>query len=230
MARFMGAKSDKIEKRTAGATGRSSAVTRDPGDRTGGSSVRVEPDIRLGGRFKHARLLLGMNLRQIADLAGVSESYVSKLENDHVRPSLATLHRLANALQTNISALVSEAEPFGKNVTVVKANRRTAFQFSDGRSGDGIRLEKLIPSQPDNLLQANVHVIAPGSGSEELISHTGQEFGYVLEGALELIVGDETYRLGAGDAFCFSSKHPHGYRNKSDQTVRVVWVNTPPTF
>ena len=186
--------------------------------------------MHLGGRLKHARLLLGFSLRQVAAAAGVTEGYVSKLENDRVRPSLATLHRLANILQTNIGELMSDSGSFGKNAVVVRQDRRQVFEFTDGRKGIGTSLEKLIPSRSDNLLQANIHVVTPGGGSEELISHRGQEFGFVLEGQLELLVGDETYQISEGDAFCFDSQLPHGYRNNSEVTARIVWVNTPPTF
>ena len=228
----MGTKRDSAQQAGAGAARR-------PGGPSGKSTLEKrprgrpanpEPVFRLGGRLKHARLLLGLSLKQVAELTNITESYVSKLENDRVRPSLATLHRLAGALQTNISDLVAEGEPHGKNVTIISRERRPVFQFADGRSGKGTSLEKLIPSGPENLLQANVHVVAPGGGSEDLISHRGQEFGYVLEGQLELVVGDETHLIAEGDAFCFNSGLPHGYRNRASETARVIWVNTPPTF
>ena len=162
--------------------------------------------VRIGARLKHARLLIGINLRTAAELAGITESYLSKLENDRVRPSLATLHRIANALDTNISALTSETEPTQGYATVIKQEQRPAIEFGDdGDNAEGIRLEKLMPSSPANLLQANVHVVSPGGGSKEQISHRGQEFGYVLEGSLQLIVCDETYEISAGDAFSFNS-------------------------
>lgn len=186
--------------------------------------------LRLAGRLKHARLLLGFSLRQVAEAAGVTEGYVSKLENCRVRPSLATLHKLANVLKTNISELVSEGDVDGRNLVVVQSERRRAFEFSDEHGGAGTSLEKLIPSRRDNLLQANIHVVAPGGGSEELISHKGQEFGFVLEGRLDLLVGDDIFRIKEGDAFFFDSEVPHGYRNTSGRVARVVWVNTPPTF
>lgn len=187
--------------------------------------------VRIGARLKHARLLIGINLRTAAELAGITESYLSKLENDRVRPSLATLHRIANALDTNISALTSETEPSQGYATVIKQEQRPAIEFGDdGDNAEGIRLEKLMPSSPGNLLQANVHVVSPGGGSKEQISHRGQEFGYVLEGSLQLIVCDETYEISAGDAFSFNSSLPHCYHNVGDITARIVWVNTPPTF
>ena len=52
----------------------------------------------------------------------------------------------------------------------------------------------------------------------------------LLEGRLELCVGNKKYSLGRGDSFFFPSTIPHTYRNPGKVTARVVWINTPPTF
>ena len=49
----------------------------------------------LGLRLRHARRVVGLTLKQVAEAAGCSESLISKLENDAASPSLAMLHRLA---------------------------------------------------------------------------------------------------------------------------------------
>ena len=65
-------------------------------------SIRAVPapptEIRIGIRLKHARLTKGLSLRQLADEVGCSESFISKIENDKVRPSFSTLHRIVAAL------------------------------------------------------------------------------------------------------------------------------------
>ena len=195
---------------------------------SGSAGTLSEP--RVGTRLRHARILLGMSLREVAQRANVTEGYVSKVENDKVLPSLATLHRIANALETNISALLAMPENTGKIVSVIKADKRPIMRFDKPDNGDGVILERLSPVRPDSLLQSNIHVVEAGGGSGEPISHRGQEMGMVLEGVLDLFVGDETHRLDAGDSFSFNSEHEHYYRNASNGTTRVLWVNTPPTF
>jgi quercetin dioxygenase-like cupin family protein len=54
--------------------------------------------------------------------------------------------------------------------------------------------------------------------------------GYVIEGSLDLTLGEATYTLHAGDSFHFPSNVPHGYRNSTTSVVRILWVNTPATF
>ncbi len=85
--------------------------------------------------------------------------------------------------------------------------------FTDGQGCANISLEKLIPSRPDNLLQVNIRIVAPGGKTDERIVHKGQEFGFVIEGNLKLFVGDKKYHLEEGDAFIFGSDLPHGYCN-----------------
>lgn len=185
---------------------------------------------RLGPRLRYARTLLGLSLREVAEQVGVSESFVSKIENDRVRPSLATLHKLVTVLQTNIGILFADSENDSQLVMLNRHGKRPVIRVLGSSRSQGIMLERLIPARPENLLQANIHIVPPGEGTDELISHSGQEFGFILEGDVELIVAGETYKLSQGDAFVFESAHPHGYRNNGRRIARIIWVNTPPTF
>jgi len=184
----------------------------------------------LGPRLRHARILMGLSLRELADRVGVSESFVSKVENNRVRPSLATLHELVTVLQTNIGVLFADPHEESERVMLIRDGKRPIIRVGGSGAARGVALERLIPAQPENLLQANVHVVPPGGGTEEMISHSGQEFGFILEGRVELIVAGQKYDLSQGDAFVFQSSNPHGYRNRSRRTAKIIWVNTPPTF
>jgi quercetin dioxygenase-like cupin family protein len=80
------------------------------------------------------------------------------------------------------------------------------------------------------LLEANIHVVEPGCGSDGMIQHEGEEMGYVLEGTLELNVAGIAYEIQANSSFFFPSHLPHGYRNIGSVSASIVWINTPPTF
>ena len=73
-------------------------------------------------------------------------------------------------------------------------------------------------------------MIGPRVARSEPISHAGEEVGYVLEGRLEPMLGDERCLREAGDSFYFSSDTPHAHRNPGRARARVLWVDTPPTF
>jgi transcriptional regulator with XRE-family HTH domain len=180
------------------------------------------PHILLGGRLRRARRMAGLTLLQLAQKANCSESLISKIENCNAAPSLATLRRLAVALDTNIAALTSPTEPAGGPVT--RQGERHVVR------GAGIVLERVVLPSRNGLLQANVHILEPGQGSDGQIEHVGEEVGYVLEGTVELMLRSASYILHTGDAFNFTSETPHGYRNAGDTTARILWVNTPATY
>ena len=98
------------------------------------------------------------------------------------------------------------------------------------RQGTDTSLERLIPYDAAHLLQGNIHIVEEGGGSDGTVSHEGEEVGFVIEGRLELTVGDQTYMLGPEDSFCFRSSIPHGYRNPGPGRARVLFINTPPSF
>jgi transcriptional regulator with XRE-family HTH domain len=186
-------------------------------------SVAFAPSDQLGARVLHARLVHGMTLKEVAALAQCSESSVSKIERNLAAPSLAMLHRLAHALNTNISELTADKWP--NTGPALKAGERFVHSF-----GRGIELETISAAVKGGLLQANIHIVQPGAKSDGQIEHVGEEVGYVLEGSIILLLGKERHELNTGDAFHFSSHTAHGYENTGTRIARILWVNTPATF
>ncbi len=183
--------------------------------------------IQVGVRLRHARLTRRLTLRQLADRAECSESMVSKVENGRALPSLTTLHRICRVLDLTVGQLFGKAnDPPG---VLTRAGDRAVLNMHPLRPNSGIKLEQLIPFDPKNLLEGSIHLIAPGSGLD-LISHQGEEVAYVIEGVIELTVGEATYVVKAGDSAHFRSELSHGYRNPGPKAARVIVINTPPTF
>ena len=90
----------------------------------------------LGVRLRHTRLVAGLTLIQLAKKAECSESLISKIERGSATPSLVMLHRLAVALDTNISTLMSEEMPVVG--PVLRVGERPVIKTG------GISLERLV--------------------------------------------------------------------------------------
>lgn len=182
---------------------------------------------RIGSTLRYQRKLRGMTLSDLARAAACSESMVSKIETASVNPSLTMLSRLAAALDLNVSVFFAEG---AEGDVVMRAGTRPRLDADALRRGDGVALERLVPHAEGVMLQANIHIVAPGGQSDGLISHVGEEMGYLIAGQLELEVDGRRFLLAPGDSFHFASDLPHGYRNPGAVEARVLWVNTPPTF
>src|SRR5262245_31002445 len=182
----------------------------------------------IGTRLRHARLMRSSRLKDVAAAAGCSESLVSKIENNKIEPSLQVLHKLCTVLNIGLGELFTRQEEDAPVVT--RAGKRSKIDMDPVRRGHGILIERVIPYAKGHLLEGNIHIVAPGGSSFGLISHEGEEVGYVISGEIELFLGDRAYQLSAGDTFCFCSEIGHGYRNRGKAEARILFVNTPPTF
>ncbi len=188
------------------------------------SSRATEQNSRLGANIKALRMIKGLKLRDLSGRVGCSESLISKIENGVALPSVTVLHKIVAALNVNMAALFADEQ--ADRGIVARRGKRPAFSIDKA----GSQLERLIPAEGSHLLEGNLHILAPGGGSEGMLSHEGEEVGFVIDGELELTVGDRTYLLAAGDSFSFRSEIPHSYRNPAKKHARIIWISTPPTF
>jgi transcriptional regulator with XRE-family HTH domain len=182
----------------------------------------VGPD--MGRRLRNLRHIKGLTLKDLADRTLCSESMLSKVENGKAQVSLTLLHRIVHSLDITITALFRESR--ADQGVVTRAKDRSTFRID----ANGSRLERLIPPNLGHLLEGNLHILEPGGGSDGILTHEGEEVGYVLSGVFELTVSGVQYELHSGDSFVFRSEEPHSYRNPGKVTTRVIWVSTPPTF
>ncbi len=183
---------------------------------------------QIGRRVRLFRKMQRLRLLDLAERAQCSESLLSRIETGRVLPSLSTLHRLSQALRVNVAVLMDDADD--RVCTVYSPETRPRTTFGDPAEGDGSTAESLVPYAADRRLEALI-VELPANGTLcGPFNHDGEEVGLVLDGVLELVVDGTPYLIRAGSSFYFGSDHKHSYRAASDETCRVVWVNTPPTF
>ncbi|CAN5515977.1 MerR family transcriptional regulator [soil metagenome] len=183
-------------------------------------------DRPLDGRlFRRLRADRGLSLREASERAGLSVSFLSALERGVSGASVATLQRLTAAYGTSLHALLGgDAEPPGNRL--VRAGERPILRMGDAE----VRIEQLARGARE--LEPQLFVLAPGASSDGAYEHEGEEFLYLVSGAVTIWVGDsETYTLDRpGDALTFPSTLPHRWRNDAGGESRLLWINTPPTF
>src|SRR6476659_2491121 len=199
---------------------RTSAASSAPA--TNGSTATIEVD--LGARSRARRLARHETLRELAAQAGVTESFLSQVERGVASPSIASVQRIARALDTSIAELFAADESAG-TVVRVRDRRKIVYQ------GLGA-VDEFLTRGTDGRLQVIYSTIQPGGGTgEEAYTHdSDEEVVVVLEGSLDLWVGPEHYRLESGDAVTHSSRVPHRNTNPVPGVARVLFCITPPSF
>ena len=184
----------------------------------------TDGEIDLGARIRTLRVANGATLRELASRAGVTESFLSQVERGVASPSIASVQRIARALDQSIAQLFAEPAAVGRVVRVAD-RRRVAYP------GLGAVDEFLTHPTPGRL-QVILSTIEPGGGTgDEAYTHeSDEEVVLVLEGRLELWVGDEHHILQEGDTITHSSRQPHRNRNPGPGRTVVLFCSTPPSF
>ncbi len=191
---------------------------------TSEASSETAAEIDLGGRIRTLRLGSGLTLKDLAGSAGVTESFLSQVERGVASPSIASVQRIARALGRTIADLFAEDAPAGRLVRV-EDRRRVNYP------GLGA-IDEFLTRARDGRIQVVLSTIKPGGGTglDPYTHDSDEEVVIVLEGELDLWVGDEQYRLRAGDAVTHSSRVPHYNKNPGPGTTRVLFCITPPSY
>lgn len=178
----------------------------------------------IGKKIKELREARNLNIKKLSELVECTPSLISQLERGKTDPSISMLKKIAEALSVNI------VDFFMKSI-----NDEDIVTGRDGRIDIQLkrwdaRIQSLVKNVTNKKMQPFYTVIKPGGGSHGMYSHEGEEFGYILQGELELMLNDKIHKVRKDESFYFSSQIPHNWGNSGKEDAVVIWVITPPTF
>ena len=197
------------------------AIRRELGaDRDSSPQISTADLGAMGHRLRALRTARGLSLATVAEQSGLSISFLSAVERGQSSISVGNLFKLADAYGTTVPALGADHPTEERNV--LHPNDRPRYVAGGGR----VVIEDLIATP--GALEAQRVEILPGGSSEEAYAHPGEEFIFVLSGALSFWIDEqEQYRLEPGDTIYFRSTEVHRWKNEGDVPVNVIWINVP---
>jgi transcriptional regulator with XRE-family HTH domain len=179
--------------------------------------------MELGNRIRARRQELGLSLRELAERVGLTASFLSQIERDLTSPSIESLRKISDALEVPIFHFL--VEPDGR-CPVVRRNARVTLTLPNS----DLTYELLTP---DLNRQMEAFLVERQPGQEKAtfpLRQQTEEFIYVLQGQLEIQLGEEVYRLGPGDTVYFEGAMLRRLLALGDETLRFISVITPPIF
>ena len=183
---------------------------------------RLEAGSGHGKRLKALREDKGFTLDELARKTGIEHDSLARVESDEEVLPLGHLAKVSRALSLRISDIISTgSEPF----TIVRANQGERFaRFGEAKLGShGYAFDSLAPQKRDRTMEPFLVALVPGARAVPS-THDGQEFIYILEGAVEIRVGERVETLEVGDSAYFDSTTPHLIRAKGEDTARLLAV------
>ncbi|SPF76781.1 HTH-type transcriptional regulator PuuR [Aliiroseovarius pelagivivens] len=191
----------------------------------------MHDEFDVGTRLKELRQQFGLSQRQLAEAAGVPHGQISMIERNHSSPSVASLRKILGGFHMSMSEFFEPEAPATQQVFFTPSELRdlTSALYQDNEAAQRMITIKQVGDAKAHGLQVLQEFYEPGADTgETMIEHEANEGGIVIEGELEITVGEETRVLKTGDSYLFNSREPHRFRNISDRPARVISACTPP--
>jgi transcriptional regulator with XRE-family HTH domain len=167
-----------------------------------------------------------LTLQQVADRSSLSVSYISQIERNLLTPTVASLKRIAGALDIPAGQLMFASAGSGKSmVAVLRKGHRKHVRFPKS----SISYELLTPDLRRRV-SALWLVANPGAEGGPALTHEGEDMVIVLQGQLSVDVAGTWHDLRAGDSIYFNSGLSHRWCNRRRQVAQAIWISSPPYF
>ena len=176
---------------------------------------------QIGQRLKGLRDVLDIEASEVAALCGITTEQYEKMERGESELSVANLQKIAREYQVDLDVLLFGEEPHMSNYFLTRrgqglsVERRKAYHYESLASGfRGRKAEPFIVTVSPK----------PDDAPRESNAHPGQEFNMVVEGTLELTIGEKVLTLNVGDSIYFDATQPHGMRALEGKPVKFLAI------
>jgi len=184
-----------------------------------GTAAAIGQDVRALRKTK------SLTLAELALKIGRSVGYVSQVERGLSEISIVDLKKIAAALDVPLSwFFVHEGVPGQERGRIVRKGERRKL----GSTESGL-VEELLSPDLGGAFEMFRSVFEPGAELTEPNLRATEEAGYVVEGALDVWLDGQWFRLEAGDSFRIDHE-AHKWRNPGTARAVVIWVISPPAY
>ncbi len=179
--------------------------------------------LKVGESVKEIREKKGLSLKDISQRTGLQPEFLMDVEKGKISPPLGAIIKLAKALEMKMGYFISGAEnlPY----TIVRKNDRKLISRYDSKKSQtyGYEFISMAPHKKDRHMEPFLVTLEP-SNIEERSTHDGQEFIFVLEGTMEVRLGEETHLLEPGDAIYYDSTVSHLVKCHGRDKAKILAV------
>lgn len=179
--------------------------------------------MEIGQKIKFLRQQNGLTMEELANRCELSKGFISLLERDMTSPSIQTLKDILETLGTDLATFFNDVE-----------EEKVVFTTDDYASKEDNELKNmitwLVPNAQKNHMEPVIVTLEEGGKTYPDNPHEGEEFGYVMEGTITVVIGSKKYQAKKGETFLIKPDKPHYLINKGKRPAKVIWVSTPPSF
>jgi transcriptional regulator with XRE-family HTH domain len=181
-------------------------------------------ELGIARKIRNLRLQNKLTLQKMGERTGFTKSYLSMVESGKKSPPIATLSKIAQALNVDIAAFFEQKRPEDQMTLVLKGEGKPVVR--DGNIF-GYRYESIAPTKRHKKMEPFIVTHIFQTKKLGWFDHEGEELFYVLEGRIKFLYGDKEYLLKEGDCLYFDSSIPHRGESVGKKPAKVLVVICP---
>jgi transcriptional regulator with XRE-family HTH domain len=183
----------------------------------------------VGEKIRAIRERLYISNDELALRSNLDVEQIKQIEENGYLPSLSPLIKIARSLGVSLGTFVDDTEQIGPIVTLAEEkNKGASFSNKNLKARSHMDFFALASDKAGRHMEPFIVDIRPGEANDYMLSsHEGEEFIYVLEGAIEINYGKEVYVLNTGDSIYYDSivnHNVHAYRDTPAKIIAVIYT------
>jgi len=160
---------------------------------------------QIPGRIKELREILEISALDMARETAIPLETYLKYEAGELDIPISVLYKIASHLGVDATVLLTGEDPRMDTVSVCRKDKGVRIERYPG-----YEFSSLAYNFKGRTIEPLQVYLDPSKEAVALVSHSGQEFNYVVEGKVKITIGRREYILEAGDSIYFDAKIPHG--------------------
>lgn len=178
-------------------------------------------DKSIGEKIKYLRKTKKLTLKEVSDKTDLSISFLSQVERMKSSLTLESLKKISEVLHVNPSYFFSDEEKNTSQSFIVRGIEGEVdltvnqFMYKD-LSGNSFNLN----------FSPMLVILNPGDNKGKPFTHAGNEFLYILEGDLTVLIDNKEYHLSSQDSIIIDANSSHYWLNHTDKAVKFLCVSS----
>lgn len=175
----------------------------------------------IGSKIKDLRVKNYLTQEELADRSELTKGFISQVERNLTSPSIATLIDILEALGVTPLEFFNEAE------------EKIVFKDEDyfvSKRDESYKVTWIVPNAQKNHMEPTILEIEGNSRTREVSPFDGEILGYVIDGSIELVYGEEIFHLKKNETFYFSANKVSCLINKNKKLAKLICISSPPNF
>ena len=181
---------------------------------------------QIGEKIRKLREIRSLSLTALAERSRLSETLIAQLESGEMIPSLSPLIKIARSLGVQLGTFLDDQENLGPVVSGLESSKKVVrFSDKDHPGHSDLDFYSLAANKGGRHMEPFIIEIYPSSAEDiHLSAHEGEEFLYVISGAVDVAYGQDTYHLHEGQSIYYDSIVPHHVHCSGGEQAKILAV------